>query len=211
MSSAMSGFPVNGLYAITDAQLCAKLALDKCVALALKGGARAIQYRDKSQDASRRLKEAGALVEICQTFGVPLIVNDDIALARASGADGVHLGEADGSLESARAALGPAAIIGISCYDSAARALTAQARGASYVAFGRFFPSQIKPAAVQANPSLVRNSRPRIEIPIVAIGGITPENGTELLAAGVDVLAVIHGVFGQRDPMAAAHRYATLF
>jgi len=179
--------------------------------MAIDGGATLVQYRDKSATPVCRVRVAGALAELCRERGVPFLVNDDPELARSSGADGVHLGKNDVTLREARSQLGPAAIIGISCYDRLDRARRAEAGGADYVAFGSFFHSTTKPAAVRAPLELLQHARDALSIPIVAIGGITPENGRQLLAAGADVLAVIDGVFGQRDIMAAAQRYARLF
>lgn len=206
----MSKFRLYGLYAITNEASDACELSDR-VARALRGGARAIQYRDKSSDAARRLREAEALRALCRAYNVPLIVNDDVELARAVGADGVHLGKDDASIAEARAILGAEAIIGVSCYNSLERALQAGSAGADYVAFGSFFPSSTKPAAVRASLELLRTARTQIRLPIVAIGGITPENGAQLVAAGADMLAVIQGVFGAPDPEAAARRYAVLF
>lgn len=200
----------HGLYAITGEASSPGELVDR-VARAICGGAVLVQYRDKSGDAARRQREAAALLELCRSGNVPLIVNDDLALARLIGADGVHLGKDDAPLTEARATLGREAIIGVSCYDSLDRALLARDAGADYVAFGSFFPSPTKPTAVRASPDLLRAARSRIDLPIVAIGGITPENGARLIEAGADLLAVVHGVFGMPDPEAAARRYAALF
>ena len=142
---------------------------------------------------------------------VPLIVNDDIVLARDVGADGVHLGREDGAVSEARRILGRDALVGVSCYASLERAENAAAAGADYVAFGAFFPSSTKPGATPVSMAVPMMARTRIDLPIVAIGGITPDNGSKLLASGVDMLAVIHGLFGQDDVRAAARRYAALF
>ncbi len=203
-------FILRGLYAITDAGLAGGDPAGQ-VALALAGGARAVQYRDKGGDGARREREARALLALCRDAGVPLIVNDDLDLAVRIGADGVHLGRDDPALERARALLGPDALIGVSCYDRLELAREATAAGADYVAFGRFFPSRSKPEAVPANLDLLRRARRELVLPIVAIGGITPENGGPLVAAGADMLAVIHGVFGQPDVTAACRRFQPLF
>lgn len=207
----MNPFPRRGLYVITDEGLLSRQGLARAVAGAIRGGAAAVQYRAKAASAERRHAEAASLRALCAGMGATFIVNDDVELARAVGADGVHVGRDDAPLERARAALGPEAVVGVSCNDSLERARHAQAMGATYVAFGRFFPSRTKPGAVPAQPELLHRARPELHVPIVAIGGITPENGGALLAAGADVLAVIHGVFGQDDPEAAARRYAALF
>lgn len=204
-----SPFPVRGLYAITREGYASPAALTEAVAAAIHGGAVAIQYRAKS--AADGVAEAAALLTACRAGGVPLIVNDDVALARRIGADGVHLGREDPNLAEARAVLGPGAIIGVSCYDSVAQAVLAEAAGANYVAFGRFFPSATKPGAPRARLETLAEARHRLKVPIAAIGGITPDNGGALLEAGAGLLAVIEGVFGGDDPEAAARRFGPLF
>ncbi|ROR34793.1 thiamine phosphate synthase [Inmirania thermothiophila] len=203
--------PLCGLYVLTDGALTPGARLLPAVAAAIRGGARLVQYRDKGGDARRRLEEATALAALCRRAGVPLVVNDDPALARAAGAAGVHLGADDPDPAEARRLLGPQALVGVSCYDSLARAEEAAAAGADYVAFGSFFPSRTKPAARRAPPALLQRARARLALPLVAIGGITPDNGAALVAAGADLLAVVHGVFGAADIEAAARRYAALF
>ena len=200
---------LRGLYAITDGRLLPSLLPG--VEAALRGGARLVQYREKSADPARRTAEARALVDLCRSHGVPLIVNDDVELAASLGADGVHLGKDDGDIGPARVRLGPRAIIGVSCYDSLERAVQAAHAGADYVAFGSFFASASKPDAVRAPLGLLTAARARLGIPLCAIGGITPDNGGGLLQAGADMLAVIHGLFGTADIRAAAEGYSRLF
>ena len=190
----------NGLYAITDGPRDDLLAA--CEA-AIDGGAVLLQYRDKTDDATRRLAEARALAELCARRRIALIVNDDIDLALASGAMGVHLGEDDGDIASARAKLGLCAIVGVSCYDSIDRARLLAAAGADYLAFGAFHPSPTKPNARTATPALLREAKP-LGVPLVAIGGITAANGATLIDAGASYLAVISAVFGTRDVRGAA-------
>jgi thiamine-phosphate pyrophosphorylase len=168
-----------------------------------------VQYRRKA--ASDREGEAANVLAICRRSGVPLIINDDVQLAARIGADGVHLGKDDCPLDEARTRLGPDAIIGVSCYDSVEAAVLAQRQGAGYVAFGRFFPSRTKPRAPLAHLETLHEARRLISVPIVAIGGITPENGAQLLAAGAHLLAVIDAVFGAPDPEAAAAAFRGLF
>ncbi len=201
----------RGLYVVTDGAERPVEALVTLVEQTLLGGAVLVQYRDKSRDAARRTREAGALRETCRAHGVPLVVNDDLELARAVGADGVHLGRDDPPLTEARARLGPTAILGASCYADPERAVAAEAAGADYVAFGRFFPSFTKPLATPASVAMLAAVRRRLRGPVVAIGGITPENAPALIAAGADLLAVVQGVFGDPDPRAAAARFANLF
>jgi thiamine-phosphate pyrophosphorylase len=201
----------TGLYVITDSHLIPKDRLIDCVTRAIEGGAVMVQYRDKDHPPALREREAASLAGLCRRHGIPLIINDDIELARTVGADGVHLGREDGAPELARSRLGDQAIIGVSCYNRLENARLAREQGASYLAFGRFFPSPSKPEAVPASTDLLVAARREFDLPIVTIGGITPENGAGLVAAGADLLAVIHGVFGQPDIKAAARRYATLF
>ena len=201
----------GGLYAITDSHLTPAAELTAQVAAAIRGGAAVIQYRDKSFYPEQRQQQAAALVLLCLDHDIPLIINDDAELAVAVGASGVHLGKSDCNLRSARRLLGADAIIGVSCYNDFERAAEAASEGADYVAFGRFFPSLSKPDTVTADPDLLRQARQSLGIPVVAIGGITPENGLPLVTAGAHLLAAIHGVFGQTDTEAAARRYAELF
>jgi len=204
-------YSLRGLYAITDSQLIPDARLVETVEQAIKGGAKVVQYRDKSTDQQRRFTQAMALHQLCQHYEIPLLINDDVKLAQQVGVAGVHLGKGDTDLAEARQWLGPEAIIGVSCYNQLALAQQAVASGASYVAFGRFFDSQIKPNAVGATIDLLRTARQQFSCPIIAIGGITPENGAALVTAGADGLAVIHGLFGQIDVTTAAIRYAQLF
>ncbi len=211
MTSISLKRPLRGLYVITDSDLIAPGRLSSCVLAAILGGARIIQYRDKSRGADKRLWEARELGELCRAREVPMIVNDDVELAAAAGAAGVHLGKDDASVATARMRLGKQALIGVSCYNRLDLALEAAAQGADYVAFGSFFSSPTKRDAVRADIELLRRARSSLSLPIVAIGGITPGNGDALLAAGADCLAVISGVFGHTDVKAAARAYARLF
>lgn len=200
---------VSGLYAITPDEADTVELLRK-VRLALLGGARILQYRNKTADAALRLKQAKALCGLAREFAVPLIINDDVALAVQVDADGVHLGGADGGVADARALLGSGKLIGVSCYNRPALAHEAVQQGADYVAFGSFFPSTVKPGAVVATPDLLRQARRELNVPIVAIGGITVQNGAQLLAAGADALAVISAVFDAADVQHAARQLSTL-
>jgi thiamine-phosphate pyrophosphorylase len=206
-----TGPRLAGLYAIADTQHLDDAHLLPAVEEAITGGACVIQYRDKKHTGEARLRQAKELATLCRRQGVLFIVNDDVTLAKETQADGVHLGREDTSLAQARAQLGPRAIIGVSCYNELARAEAAEKQGADYIAFGRFFPSRTKPQAVPASLDLLHEAKRKLHIPVVAIGGITPENGASLIAAGADALAVIEGVFGQADVRAAAERYARLF
>ncbi len=202
---------LRGLYLVTDARLAPDEHLRSAVEAALNGGARIVQYRDKSDDAARRRAQALALRELCSRHGALFLVNDDVALAQACGADGVHLGREDMPIETARVRLGEAAIIGVSCYDQLSLALDAQARGADYVAFGAFFPSGVKPEAVRAPVALLSRAREALQLPICAIGGITAENGAPLIRHGADMLAVISAVLARENVACAAHEIHQLF
>lgn len=201
--------PISGLYAITPDELDTAELLRK-VRQVLLGGAQVVQYRNKLADAQLRFEQAGALRALTREFGVPLIVNDDSGLAKQVDADGVHLGGTDGSVAAARALLGAAKIIGVSCYNRAPLAFEAVRQGADYVAFGAFFPSGVKPDAVKATPELLQQVRRELNVPIVAIGGITVQNGAQLLEAGADALAVISAVFAAADIQDAARQFAEL-
>jgi len=185
---------LRGLYAITDSQLLAGRFLSH-VEAALEGGVRLLQYRDKSDDASRRLREAEALLRLCESYATELVINDDAELAARLGV-GVHLGQGDGPLAPARALLGRQTILGATCHASLDLATQAAAAGASYVAFGRFFTSVTKPGAAAADLALLDAARSRLKLPIAVIGGITLDNAAPLVAHGADLLAVIHGLFG---------------
>lgn len=189
---------LRGLYAITDSQLLADGRLLPFAQAALRGGAKLLQYRDKSSPAAQRLREAEALQTLCRRHEAQLIINDDAELAARIGA-GVHLGQEDGSLAAARALLGPQAIIGATCHARLELARQAEQEGASYVAFGRFFPSQTKPGAVLATPALLSQARAQLDLPVAAIGGISAQNAGPLIGHGADLLAVIHALFAAPD------------
>jgi thiamine-phosphate pyrophosphorylase len=202
---------IAGLYAIADSAYLDPERFGSAVAEAIAGGAHVIQYRDKHNSADVRMRIAAELVALCRRQGVPLLINDDPPLAKQAGAHGVHLGRDDADVASARRLLGAHALIGVSCYNDLTRAQLAERASANYVAFGSFYPSPTKPHALRADLELLRAARAALRLPIVAIGGITPENAAALIAAGTDALAVIEGVFGQPDIRAAALRYARLF
>ena len=197
-----------GLYLITPDDPDADRLLART--LPLLPFAACLQLRNKRAD-SATLREMGErLRAACVEAGVPFIVNDDPRLAAELGADGVHLGEHDGAIAAARTLLGEAAIIGQSCYDDLQRARDAAAAGADYIAFGAFFPSSTKPDARRADARLLRDSA-AFGLPRVAIGGISPDNAPQLVAAGADLVAVISGVYDAPDPVAAARAYSSAF
>lgn len=198
----------RGLYLITPEESDTDRLLARVAAVLPQ--ATWLQYRQKDADADRRHAQAAALQALCAQAGVPLIVNDNVGLAAAIGAAGVHLGEDDGDIAAARARLGPDAIVGASCYDDAILAERAVSAGASYVAFGAFFPTTSKVTTRRATPALLAGAV-ALGVPRVAIGGITPDNMGPLVAAGADLVAVIGGVFEAADPVAAAQAYRAAF
>lgn len=204
------GRTMSGLYAVTP-DTADTSALLAGVEAALAGGARALQYRNKAADAALRRRQGAALLELCRRYHAPLIINDHLDLALALDADGAHIGADDGPIAPARTMLGADKILGASCYHRFETALAAQQAGADYVAFGSFFPSNVKPDAVRAPLSLLTEAKQRLTVPVVAIGGITPDNAPQLIAAGADAVAVISALFGAPDVLAAARRFAGLF
>ena len=197
----------GGLYAITNGS---RPDLLDMVAQALAGGARLLQYMDEGPGEARRHAEACAILALCRSHGVPLIVHEDLVLAEAVGADGVHLSHAADGIAAARARLGAAAIVGVACRDSLEDARAAAQAGASYVSFGAMYPSPTRPLAPLAPIDLLRQSA-ALGVARVAIGGITPDNATALIEAGADYVASISSLFGAPDVRLAAQRFAQLF
>lgn len=205
----MSDSRIRGLYALTpDEPDTARLI--GLVQAALEGGASLVQYRNKVASPELRREQAQALAAICRQRSVPLIINDDLALAVEIGADGAHLGRDDGDVATARAQV-PGKLLGASCYNEVERAIAAQRAGADYVAFGRFFASVTKPGDIRASLDLVAQARRHIRVPIVAIGGITLEHTPSLIAGGVDAVAVVSALFSSSDVRATARRFSALF
>ena len=205
---------ISGLYAITEARLMPEPVFLARAEAALRGGARILQYRDKGDvvtDAPRRQRQAGALRELCAQYKALFVVNDDPRLAQAVGAPALHVGAGDVPLAALRAQFGRAILVGVSCYGSVRQAQEAAALGADYVAFGSFFASSSKPQAPVVSVDILTAARAVIDLPIVAIGGITEARGGALIAAGADALAVISGVFGAEDVEGAARRFTALF
>lgn len=200
---------VRGLYAITPSTHDTASLLTRARA-ALAGGARVLQYRDKSDDAQLRREQARALLALCREAGATFIVNDDLSLAIDVDADGVHLGEHDGELAAARRALGPNKLLGASCYNDLALGQRALAQGADHIAFGAAYTSSTKPGARRAPLDLYKSAS-TLGAPVVAIGGITPDNAPPLIDAGVAAIAVISALFDAPDVRGAARQFAVLF
>ncbi|PUA28909.1 MAG: thiamine-phosphate diphosphorylase [Cellvibrio sp. 79] len=199
------------LYAITDSHLLPGDKLFSAVEAALQAGCKWIQYRDKSNDQEKRIQDAQQLVVLCNQYQAALIINDDVQLAVTVNAHGVHLGQEDGSPQAARKLLGDDAIIGVTCHDSLAFARQAINDGASYIAFGRFFPSHTKPNAKSAKFTLI--SEAKFQFPgtlVVVIGGITLDNAHLLLDAGADKIAVCHELFSASNVKRVAEKFISL-
>ena len=202
----------HGLYGVTDSQLQPDdRILIETVEQALMGGMKVLQYRDKSLDAGKRLRQAGALKVLCRRYQALLIINDDVELALDVEADGVHLGQQDDTLANARQRLGDYALIGISCENSLEKARIAARDGASYLAFGKFFPSRTKPDAKNAELSILTEAQQLFDLPVVAIGGITLQNAASVIDAGADMVAVVNNLFATQNIRQRAHDFGALF
>lgn len=201
---------LRGLYAVTPDGV-EKPALLTGVEAALRGGVRLVQYRDKMRQSEQQVDIAYALLALCRRFGARLIVNDDVALACAVDADGVHLGGDDGDLAAARLALGPGKLLGASCYADFNLACSAVGAGADYVAFGAVHRSPTKPLAVRSPLLLFGRCRDELGVPACAIGGITLDNAPALVSAGADLLAVITDLFDAGDIESRARNFQQLF
>ena len=201
---------IKGLYAITPECADTTALLDK-VKRALRGGAAVVQYRSKSDNVALKHEQANELLKLCQSFHVPLIINDDMRLVALIQADGVHLGETDSSLKEARINLGPKSIIGVSCYQDLDRAIQLAGQGADYVAFGSFYPSPTKPLAKPSPISLLTQARAKLQLPIVAIGGVSTETAPVLIHAGASAVAVVSALFEAPDIELTANLFTSFF
>jgi thiamine-phosphate pyrophosphorylase len=201
---------MKGLYLITPDWDNTQQLLEASE-LALRGGATLLQYRHKTADASLRREQAECLQALCRTYQCPFIVNDYLDLCLALDADGIHVGGTDMSVAEVRAVVGPQKIVGASCYGSMELAHAAHRAGASYVAFGGFYPSRVKKYEVTTQPSIVAESKAEIPLPVVVIGGMTRENAMPLVAQGADMVAAISSVYQAGNPQSAARGFADLF
>ena len=208
-NTQMNKNQLKGLYAITDPGLMGADLISK-TEQAILGGIKVLQYRNKMASLAQQEKEALTLSSTCKKNNVVFIINDNVELAIKVNADGVHLGQRDTQLQQARKLLGENKIIGVTCNNQIELAQAAQAQGADYVAFGRFFNSLTKPSAPHAELSLLSEARKFITVPIVAIGGITQNSASSLIKEGADMLAVIHGIFGQEDILNATRQFVEI-
>ncbi len=205
-----SRYTLKGLYVITDSGLMPGESFLFMVEEALRGGARVVQFRDKSRPDQDMLARACELRDLCERYSACFIVNDHVQLAAESRAHGLHVGEEDADITEARRIM-KGGIIGVSCYNDINRAQKAVAGGADYVAFGSFFPSPTKPDARRAEPELLRQAKDVLPVPICAIGGIRADNAINLIDAGADMTAVISDIWNAPNIRAQAHRYSKLF
>ena len=189
---------IKGLYAITPDMADTDLLLKK-VESALQGGIDILQYRNKAANHKLQTQQARAILPLCRQYNVPLIINDSVKLCLTLDADGVHLGAEDGNLAEVRKRIGRDKVLGASCYNRFDLALSAQQAGASYVAFGACFTSKTKPNAPVANLNLFKRTKVELNIPTVAIGGITLKNAAQVIQAGADAIAVINAIFNADD------------
>jgi thiamine-phosphate pyrophosphorylase len=202
---------MRGLYVITDASIADPDLLYRQVSEAIDGGASLVQFRHKTDDQGLYLALAEGVVESCHQYGVPCLINDNAHIVQALGADGAHLGQNDGSLREARTELGAEAILGRTCHDSKQLMEEAVADGATYCAFGRLFESDTKPSASGLSLNQLGTLVQQCPLPVVAIGGITADNGRQVLDTGVSMLAVSGAVFRTKDIGEAARRLTELF
>ena len=210
MNQAARQWSLHGLYIVTPDWD----DTDKLVAAteqAIRGGARLVQYRHKSADGTQRRQQASALLQVCRDHQVPFIINDHVDLCLALDADGIHVGGTDASVAEVRAQLGPDKIVGASCYGSLPMVHAAWQAGASYVAFGGFYPSRVKKYEFKTAPAIVAASKQEIALPVVVIGGMTQDNCLPLIAQGCDMVAAISSVYMSADVRLAATRFAVLF
>ena len=201
---------MNGLYLVTPDWDDTERLLQVSEA-ALRGGAAQLQYRHKTAEPLLRRQQALALLPLCRDYQRPLIINDHLALCLELDADGVHLGGTDIDVAAARTALGPAKIIGASCYGSLELAHAATLAGASYIAFGGFYASRVKTYALTTAADIVTRAKAALPLPVVVIGGMTPVNAAVLVRAGADMVAAISSVYAAADPEAAAMAFSHLF
>ena len=201
---------MRGLYLVTPNWIDTDKLLD-VTRRALDAGVALVQYRHKDASPALRESQAAALLALCRRHGVPFIVNDHLALCDRIDADGVHVGGTDVPVRAAREALGPDKIVGASCYGDFELARLAADAGASYVAFGGFYPSVVKKYPVTTAPSLIASAKAALSVPVVVIGGMTPANARPLAVLGADMVAAISSVYGAADPAGAVREFGGLF
>jgi len=201
---------MKGLYLVTPDWDDTQKLLEVSEA-GLRGGAALLQYRHKTRAVELRREQAAQLQALCRRHGVPFIVNDFVELCIELDADGIHVGGTDASVAEVRATVGPSKIVGAFCYGSLQLAHEAHVAGASYVAFGGFYPSTVKKYAVTTSPDIVREAKASLCVPVVVIGGMTATNARPLVSHGADMVAAISSVVQAPDPFSAACEFVGLF
>lgn len=201
---------LHGLYLVTPDWDDTRKLLE-ATELALKGGIALLQYRHKTADAAQRQEQAECLQALCRSYQVPFIINDHVELCMSLDADGIHVGGTDKSVADVRKMIGPEKILGASCYGDLQLALSAQAAGASYVAFGGFYPSKVKKYPVTTPPTIVSDWKAQGKVPSVVIGGMTKENSAPLVENGADMVAAISSIYLAGDPQRAVQEFNALF
>jgi thiamine-phosphate pyrophosphorylase len=201
---------MRGLYLVTPDWDDTDRLLD-VTRQALDAGAALVQYRNKTASGALRQEQAAALLALCRRHGRPLLINDHMDLCLALDADGVHVGGSDAPVAAVRSALGPSKVVGASCYGEFALGRAAEDAGASYVAFGGFYPSRVKVYEVSTSPQIVARAKLQLRVPVVVIGGMTAENARPLVGIGADMVAAISSVYLAAEPFAAAREFANLF
>lgn len=208
-SHSAKHWSLQGLYIVTPDWDDTELLLAK-TEQALKGGATLVQYRHKTADAALRREQAGALLQLCRRYATPLIINDYVELCLVLDADGIHVGGTDAGVAAVRALVGADKIVGASCYGTLQLARDAAKAGATYVAFGGFYPSRVKQYDFKTAPEIVAQAKQEIALPVVVIGGMTQENCRPLIAQGADMVAAISSVYMTEDAEHAARQFAAL-
>jgi thiamine-phosphate pyrophosphorylase len=206
----MSKFALRGLYVVTPDWDDTQKLLETSE-LALKGGVALLQYRHKTASDALRREQAQALQALCRKYALPFIINDFVQLCIDLDADGIHVGGTDQSVAEVRKLIGADKILGSSCYGDIERAHAMEQAGASYVAFGGFYPSRVKKYPVTTPQTIVSDWKKQGKVPSVVIGGMTPENAAPLVANGADMVAAISSVYMAADPQAAARQFVELF
>ncbi len=201
---------MQGLYLVTP-NWEDTASMVRITAAALDAGAALVQYRNKDADAPLRRAQGAALLALCRRYSRPLVINDHLDLCLTLGADGLHVGGTDLSVREVRAALGPGKIVGASCYGDLDLARAAERDGASYAAFGGFYPSTVKQYSFVTKPEIVAQARAELGLPIVVIGGMTPQNAAPLVAQGADMVAAITSIYSAIDTEGAVRAFDRLF
>jgi thiamine-phosphate pyrophosphorylase len=201
---------MRGLYLVTPDWDDTDRLLD-VTRQALDAGAALVQYRNKTASGALRQEQAAALLALCRRHGRPLLINDHVDLCLALDADGVHVGGSDAPVAAVRSALGPSKVVGASCYGEFALGRAAEDAGASYVAFGGFYPSRVKVYEVSTSPQIVARAKLHLRVRVVVIGGMTAENARPLVGIGADMVAAISSVYLAAEPFVAAREFANLF